>query len=49
MEGLKQYKIPAELHIFQKGGHGYGLSPNGGTEASWPGLCLKWMKQMGFL
>jgi acetyl esterase/lipase len=48
LEGLKKHNIPAELHIFQKGGHGYGLSPDGGTESSWPELCLKWMKQMGF-
>ncbi len=46
-EGLQTNKIPVELHIFQKGGHGYGLAPNGGTESSWPGLCIKWMKQMG--
>jgi len=43
--GLQKNKIPAELHIFQKGGHGYGLAPNGGTESSWPGLCIKWMRQ----
>jgi acetyl esterase/lipase len=45
--GLQKNKIPVEMHIFQKGGHGYGLAPNGGTEASWPDLCIKWMKQMG--
>jgi acetyl esterase/lipase len=45
--GLQKNNIPVELHIFQKGGHGYGLSPNGGTESSWPDLCIKWMKQMG--
>jgi acetyl esterase/lipase len=47
--GLRKNKIPAELHIFQKGGHGYGLSPNGGTESSWPGLCIKWLKAMGLI
>ncbi len=45
--GLQEMKIPTELHIFQKGGHGYGLSPNGGTESSWPDLCIKWMKAIG--
>jgi len=48
-KGLQKNKIPVELHIFQKGGHGYGMSPNGGTESAWPGLCLKWLMQMGFL
>jgi len=47
--GLQKNKIPAELHIFQKGGHGYGLSPNGGTESSWPGLCMRWLKAMGLI
>jgi len=47
-EGLQKYKIPAELHIFRKGGHGYGLAPKGGTESSWPDLSLKWLKQEGF-
>ena len=47
--GLQKNKIATELHIFQKGGHGYGLSPNGGTESSWPELCVKWMKAMGLL
>jgi acetyl esterase/lipase len=48
-KGLQKNKIPVELHIFQKGGHGYGMSPNGGTESAWPGLCLKWLMQIGFL
>jgi acetyl esterase/lipase len=47
--GLQKNNIPAELHIFQKGGHGYGLSPNGGTESSWPDLCIRWLKEMGFM
>jgi acetyl esterase/lipase len=48
-KGLQKNNIPVELHIFQKGGHGYGLSPNGGTESSWPGLCIKWLKAMGLI
>jgi len=47
--GLQKTNIPAELHIFQKGGHGYGLSPNGGTESSWPDLCIRWLKEMGLM
>ena len=43
-KGLQKNNIPAELHIFQKGGHGYGLSPNGGTESSWPEMCIKWLR-----
>ena len=47
--GLQKNKIPTELHIFQKGGHGYGLSLKGGTESSWPDLCIRWLKAMGLI
>jgi hypothetical protein len=36
------------MHIFQKGGHGYGLASNKGTESSWPELCINWIKANGF-
>jgi len=45
---LIRYKIFSELHIFQKGGHGYGLSAGKGTQAAWPGLCISWLKENGF-
>ena len=47
-EGLVKNNIPAEMHIFQKGGHGYGLSVDKGTQSSWPDLCIKWLKANGF-
>ena len=47
-EGLIKNKITAEMHVFQKGGHGYGLSVDNGTQASWPDLCIRWMKANGF-
>ena len=48
-EGLVKNKIPAEMHVFQKGGHGYGLAVNTSTQSSWPELCIKWMKAQGIL
>jgi len=42
-ESLVKFNIPSELHIFQKGGHGYGLAVNGATQSAWPELCLRWM------
>lgn len=45
-EGLVRNNIPAELHIFQKGGHGYGLAINTGTQSAWPELCLNWLKEI---
>jgi acetyl esterase/lipase len=47
-EQLVKYGIPSELHIFQKGGHGYGLAGGRDTQSSWPDLCIKWLKASGF-
>jgi acetyl esterase/lipase len=47
-EQLVKYKIPSELHIFQKGGHGYGLGGSRDTQSAWPGLCISWLKASGF-
>lgn len=49
LNALRKHNVPAELHIFRKGGHGYGLAPAGGTEASWPELCIRWLKDMGMM
>jgi acetyl esterase/lipase len=46
---LKKYKIPCELHIYESGGHGYGLGRSTDTETSWPEACNKWLKARGFL
>ncbi len=44
-EGIQKYNSPSELHIFQKGGHGYGLSAGNGTQSAWPGMCISWIKE----
>lgn len=43
-EGLQEKSIPAEMHIYPKGGHGFGLGINEGYLAEWPGLCVEWLK-----
>jgi len=45
-ENLVKYNIPAEIHVFQKGGHGFGMASNKGTESAWPDLCLRWLKEI---
>ena len=42
--GLKRLNIPAELHIFPDGGHGYGLRPTDKRVTSWPDLATGWLK-----
>jgi len=48
-QGLQKYNIPSELHVFQKGGHGYGMSVDNGTQSAWPGLCITWLKSSGII
>lgn len=42
-------KIPAELHLFSKGGHGFGLGKPGTPTVAWPGLFRNWLAASGFL
>ena len=46
---LKKYHIPAELHIFQKDGHGFGLGKKGDTDSYWPVICENWLKAINLL
>jgi len=46
---LKRKGVPAELHVFAKGGHGYGLRPSKDPVSGWPKLCEQWMRASGFL
>jgi acetyl esterase/lipase len=46
---LRKFSIPAELHIYETGGHGFGLARNRNTESEWPQACLNWMKMHGLI
>jgi acetyl esterase/lipase len=46
---LKRAGIPAELHIYPKGGHGYGLRPSENAVSHWPDRAADWLKGQGWL
>ena len=46
---LKRAKVPAELHIYATGGHGYGLRKSGKPSATWPVRCAEWLKDQGLI
>jgi acetyl esterase/lipase len=46
-QALQEHKVPVEMHIYQKGGHGFGLK-NTGAVAGWGKDCLLWMKENGW-
>jgi acetyl esterase/lipase len=46
---LKRAGVPAEMHIYNSGGHGFGLRPTGKPSATWPARCEEWLKDIGVL
>jgi acetyl esterase/lipase len=46
---LKKAGVPAELHIYASGGHGFGLRPSDKPCSTWPQRCADWLKDQGFL
>ncbi len=40
---LRKHKIPVELHLYPKGGHGYGLRKNTEAGRIWPELLTVWL------
>lgn len=46
---LKREGIPAEMHIFKEGGHGFGMHKTGKAHDQWPLMVVEWMKAMKFI
>jgi acetyl esterase/lipase len=46
---LKNAKVPVEVHLFAKGGHGYGLRPTENAVTKWPVLAAEWMRTLGWV
>ncbi len=45
----KKLGLPAELHIYAKGGHGFGLKPLQGPTSEWLLRVTEWMGAMGWI
>jgi acetyl esterase/lipase len=41
---LKKYNVPVEMHLYENGGHGFGLGTKG-THTEWPKACEKWLTE----
>lgn len=48
-QALKEAKVPAELHIYAQGGHGYGLRPTDLPITHWPVLAETWLRTIHML
>jgi acetyl esterase/lipase len=41
--------IPAELHYYATGGHGFGMHPPNAPEENWPHLATAWLRSINIL
>ena len=46
---LRKTKVPAEMHIYENGRHGFGLGKRFGAVSSWQVRCEAWMRGRGLL
>ena len=46
---LKRAGVPAELHVYAAGGHGFGLRTTTKPVCTWPQRCEEWMKNQGIV
>jgi acetyl esterase/lipase len=49
---LRKAGIPAEMHIYEHGPHGFGLGKEQGAHGAvsgWPDRCVDWMRGLGLL
>jgi acetyl esterase/lipase len=46
---LKQAGVSSELHVYPKGGHGYGLRRSEYAVTTWPDRAADWMRSGGWL
>jgi acetyl esterase/lipase len=44
LKALQDHKVPAELHKFDVGGHGFGMRKRGIPVDNWPELLKTWLK-----
>jgi acetyl esterase/lipase len=46
---LRKAKVPVELHLYEKGKHGYGLATKDPILKTWTAHCADWLSSRGFL
>jgi acetyl esterase/lipase len=46
---LARARVPAELHLYAKGGHGFGLTPSNLPITHWPQLAEAWWRGIGVI
>jgi len=45
---LRKNAVPFELHVYERGRHGFGLGKDDPILSTWPTRCADWLKLQGF-
>jgi acetyl esterase/lipase len=48
VEALRKAGVPFELHVYERGPHGFGLGGNDPILSTWPARCADWLRLRGF-
>lgn len=46
---LKEANVPAELHVYAQGGHGFGVRKSNLPCSTWTDRCVAWLQNQGML
>jgi acetyl esterase/lipase len=46
---LRRAGVPVELHLYERGAHGFGLGADNPVLSGWPAQCAAWLRGRGFL
>lgn len=49
INGWRDAKRPVEFHLYEQGGHGFGMYPKNTTSTGWFPAFVAWLKMHGFL
>lgn len=49
VDAWRAARKPVELHVYQTGGHGFGMHDTHTSTVLWPGQLVEWMRTNGFL
>ncbi|HNX48600.1 MAG TPA: alpha/beta hydrolase [Thermoanaerobaculaceae bacterium] len=48
-QALRRAGVPAEMHLYERGPHGFGTNPGLGPTSEWPTRLEEWMRSHGWL
>ena len=48
-QALRAADVPVEMHLYEKGPHGFGMAKGLGPTSEWPKRCEEWMRSHGWL